>query len=225
MKNIMNIMTTTDNTMEQLEDLFHNKLDWEKQITEYCKFFVKYSQAQYNNMDKKTLVINLFGGPGTGKSTGSAYIFSQLKLAGIDVEYVSEFAKDKVWEKNDEVFKCQEYIFGKQSFKMNRCRGKVDVIVTDSPLLLSSYYNKDLSENFDKLVFEIFNTYDNVNFLIKRSKPYNPNGRFQTEKESDKIGEELIELLDSHNVKYLVTYGDIAGYDNIVKYVLGVLKN
>ena len=44
------------------------------------------------------LVVNLFGAPGAGKSTGAAYIFSQLKMAGINAELVTEFAKDKVWE-------------------------------------------------------------------------------------------------------------------------------
>ena len=60
------------------------------------------------------LLINLFGGPGAGKSTGAAYIFSQLKMAGVNAELVTEFAKDKVWEGNKEVFKNQAYIFGKQ---------------------------------------------------------------------------------------------------------------
>ena len=54
---------------------------------------------------KDTLVVNLFAGPGAGKSTGAAYIFSMLKMAGIDTEYVNEYAKDKVWEDNKEVFK------------------------------------------------------------------------------------------------------------------------
>lgn len=81
----------------------------------------------------KTLVVNLFGTPGAGKSTGAAYIFSELKMRGINAELVTEFAKDKVWENNDEVFKNQAYIFGKQSYKMSRCRDKVDVIITDSP--------------------------------------------------------------------------------------------
>ena len=45
-------------------------------------------------MDKTTIVVNLFPGPGTGKSTGAAYIFSKLKMAGVDAEYVSEFAKE-----------------------------------------------------------------------------------------------------------------------------------
>lgn len=48
-------------------------------------------------MYKKTLVINLFGAPGSGKSSGAAYIFSQLKKLGIDCELVTEYAKDKCW--------------------------------------------------------------------------------------------------------------------------------
>lgn len=44
------------------------------------------------------LIINLFGAPGAGKSTGAAYVFSQLKAAGVNAELVTEFAKDKVWE-------------------------------------------------------------------------------------------------------------------------------
>lgn len=34
--------------------------------------------------EKQTKIINLFGGPGSGKSTGAAYIFAKLKLAGVD---------------------------------------------------------------------------------------------------------------------------------------------
>lgn len=60
------------------------------------------------------LVVNLFGAPGAGKSTGAAYIFSKLKMAGINAELVTEFAKDKVWEESKAVFENQAYIFGKQ---------------------------------------------------------------------------------------------------------------
>lgn len=44
----------------------------------------------------KMLVVNMFGAPGAGKSTGAAYIFSKLKMAGVNAELVTEFAKDKV---------------------------------------------------------------------------------------------------------------------------------
>ena len=99
-------------------------------------------------------VINLFGEPGAGKSTGAAYIYSQLKMRGINVELVTEYAKDKVWEENTVVFKNQAYIFGKQFYRISRCEDKVDIIITDSPLPLSIIYNQNenLTENFDKTV-------------------------------------------------------------------------
>ena len=117
------------------------------------------------------ILVNLFGEPGAGKSTGAAYIFSQLKMHGVNAELVTEYAKDKVWEENIAVFKNQAYIFGKQFFKISRCEDKVDVIVTDSPLPLSIIYNENsnLTENFNKTVMDVFNSYNNINFLILRT--------------------------------------------------------
>ena len=57
------------------------------------------------------MVVNLFGVPGAGKSTGAAYIFSRLKMEGVNCELVTEFAKDKVWEQTEEVFKNQSVFF------------------------------------------------------------------------------------------------------------------
>ena len=45
-------------------------------------------------------VINLFGGPGVGKSTAAATIFSKLKTLGFNVEIIHESAKDIYFEKN-----------------------------------------------------------------------------------------------------------------------------
>ena len=36
----------------------------------------------------KPIVVNLTGAPGAGKSTGAAYIFSELKQRGINCELV-----------------------------------------------------------------------------------------------------------------------------------------
>lgn len=46
----------------------------------------------------KTKYINVLGGPGVGKSTTAAYVFSEMKRMGLSVEYVPEVAKDFVWE-------------------------------------------------------------------------------------------------------------------------------
>ena len=173
------------------------------------------------------LVVNLFGAPSAGKSTGAAYVFSQLKLRNINAELVTEYAKDKVWEESVEVFKNQAYIFGKQYFRSSRVDGKVDVVVTDSPILLSAYYNNDelLGEEFDALTLKIFNSYNSYNVFIDRVKPYNPVGRFQDEAGSDKVHDELIDFLDKHNVKVTHYNGNVEGYDQLVKDILNRLNN
>ena len=171
------------------------------------------------------ILVNLFGAPGAGKSTGAAYIFSKLKMLGVNAELVTEFAKDKVWEESKAVFNNQAYIFGKQYFKISRCADKVDVVVTDSPLLLSLIYNNDpvLGEEFNNLVRKVFNSYNSRNYYLKRTKEYNPVGRFQNETESDQIGDEILNLLKDEGTYFITTTGDVAGYDSIVEDILILL--
>lgn len=151
-----------------------------------------------------TIVINLFGEPSAGKSTAAMDITARLKRKGINAEYVSEFAKDKVYENNGEVFKHQAYLFGKQSFKMGRVRDKVQVIVVDSPLILSIVYNNDrtLGEDFNKTVLNVFNSYANRNFLLTRKHTYEDEGRLQNEKEALEVRKQIIRALDTMNISY-----------------------
>jgi len=147
-------------------------------------------------------------------------------MHGLNAELITEFAKDKVWEENKEVFKNQAYIFGQQSFRMSRCANKVDVIVTDSPLPLSIFYNTtgELTENFNKSVLDVFNAYNNFNYLLRRVKPYNPAGRHQTELESDSLGEPIVELLKDREISYTDVGGDEEGYLKIVSEIIGYFE-
>lgn len=176
---------------------------------------------------RKPYVINLFGAPGSGKSTGAAYIFSQLKMRNINCELVTEYAKDLTWEGRTLSLNCQEYIFGKQSFRMKRCRDKVDVIITDSPIPLGIFYNTDpaLDECFNHTVMNVFNTYNNNNYLIKRVKPYNPIGRNQTESESDEIGRKIQSFLEERGIIYLEYGGEMKSYNQIILRTLRDLKD
>lgn len=172
------------------------------------------------------LVVNLFGVPGAGKSTGAAYVFSNLKMQGINAELVTEFAKDMVWENNTEVLKNQAYIFGTQSFRISRCQNKVDVIVTDCPLLLTALYNRDpiLGREFNNVVANVFRSYNNVNFLLDRAKEYNPIGRLQTEQEAQSLRTPLLDLLNTYNIPFSRIDGNKAGYDSIVKNICQLLE-
>lgn len=174
---------------------------------------------------KNTVVVNIFGAPGAGKSTAAAYVFSKLKMLNIDAELVTEFAKDKVWEQNPTPFQNQMYMFGKQSYRIARCAGKVDVIVTDSPLPLSIHYNSDprLTDNFNLTVMDVFNSYTNICYFLNRVKPYNPNGRNQTEEESDTMSKEIFAMLDKYGIDVTVYNGCLEDYDRIVEEVAKVV--
>ena len=182
-------------------------------------------------MEKKTLVVNLIAPPSAGKSTMAANIFAELKWMGIDCELVSEFAKELVWEQRNETFKDELYIFAKQNHRLFRVNGKVDVIITDRPIILSVFYNNkygDKSNEFQELVLHEHNKYENLNFYINRKKAYNPNGRNQTEEESNQFGIEILEMLDDltdiDGFPYTTISGDLEGVkfvvDEIIKKIL-----
>lgn len=140
-------------------------------------------------------------------------------MFGINCEYISEFAKDKTWEKNNTALSCQEFVFGNQSYKMWQCRDQVDVIITDSPLLLSTFYNDNpiLGEDFNKVVYNVFNSYRNMNVFVDRHKEYNPIGRNQTYEEALVIDDNIKNTLVSKNISFLIIPGTKEGYDQIVK--------
>ena len=154
----------------------------------------------------KTLFVNLFGAPGAGKSTTMADVFAELKWEGYDVEMLSEFAKDLVWERRHETFKDQTYIFGKQHHKFARVDDKVDIAICDSPLLLSVVYNRvngNEHKPFNATVLEHINRYNNLNFFLNRTKKYNPNGRNQTEEESDRLAYNIKDTLREFGFEFI----------------------
>lgn len=149
---------------------------------------------------KKTLVVNLIGGPGSGKSTTASGIFYELKRIGVNCEMALEFAKDKVWEESYKILDDQFYIFGKQYHKLFRLNGKVDVIITDSPLIISILYNKTPSKYFNNFVLEQYNTFYNLTFLLNRPENYQEEGRIQTKEESEVLDTVIKEILNKNNV-------------------------
>ena len=173
-------------------------------------------------MEKKTCIISMFGAPGAGKSTLASYCFAKLKMMGINCELVTEFAKDKVWEKNNEALSNQIYIFAKQYYRITRCVGKVDVIITDSPLFLSPFYNKDpdIDEPLKELVAKIVAKYDNLNYFLRRVKKYNPIGRLQTEAESNEYGIHIKDMMKSFGIKFREIDGDLMSADIIIQDVV-----
>ena len=146
-------------------------------------------------------VINLFGGPGAGKSTTASELFALMKRQGLKVELVTEFAKDLTWEARTGTLTNQLYVLGKQDQRLRRLVGQVDWAITDSPLLLAHAYAVKPPFNqawFHEAVDGAFRSYENRNVYLHRVAPYAAFGRSQTEAEADEIGRTIERLLADH---------------------------
>lgn len=171
----------------------------------------------------KLKVINLFAGPGAGKSTLRADLFGLMKKNQKDVEEVTEFAKDKTWEKNFSALSDQLFVLANQNRRLDRLKDQVEWVVSDSPILLGIHYKTPdyLPQNFENLIFELWDTYENHNFFIERNHPYVQNGRNQDEAAAKEIDASIIKMLEDHNIPFTkVLSGDTAHYE-IYKAVFG----
>ena len=156
---------------------------------------------------KKTVTVNFFGGPGTGKSTTAAGLFTLLKKKGKHCEYISEFAKELVWEEHNVALDCQPLIAGEQIFRQHKLQDKVDVVVTDSPLIINLLHNGfGVTDNYKKWLIEVFNMFNNVNFLLivdRESRPYETEGRTESKERALQMDRENIELLTKHKIPFI----------------------
>lgn len=175
----------------------------------------------------KPLVINFFGGPGTGKSTQAAMLFAKLKKKGFKVELVTEYAKDMVWQEGFKVLENQLYIFAKQYHRMWRIKDKVDIIVTDSPLIQNLAYAENMTQTYCNLVIEESNKFDNVNILLQRGKDYKTEGRLQNLEQAIEKDKLIINLLKDNdqtiNFDYKISKSN-KGQKKIVEYIKEKIK-
>lgn len=152
-----------------------------------------------------TLVVNFFAGPGVGKSTTAAELFAIMKRANRNVELAHEYAKDLTWEERYGTLKVAPYVFGKQYYRVQRLMDKVDVIITDSPILLQNIYRGiGWSETFDKYVVQQFKQWDTANIFLERDPDrwYNKAGRNQTEEESIAIDRQIEDMLVANAIPF-----------------------
>jgi len=164
-------------------------------------------------MDKKTVVVNAFGGPGAGKTTAAWGIASELKKKGCLVEYVPEYAKELVWDGKynllDGSMIHEMEIYKEKKHRIERLIDKVDVIVTDSPTIQSITFldeaktSEQERNDFKEMAMKDWKRYDTFNFYIKRnSKEFEKEGRIHSLDESKKLDNDIKGLLDKNGIYY-----------------------
>lgn len=102
----------------------------------------------------------------------------------------------------------QLQLFAVQNRRQQRLLGKVDYVVTDSPILLNSWYYTYNTPNplssLLQLMDDIWNTYDNINILIEREHKFETIGRVHDEQQSHEIQDGIVDMLYQKHIPYII---------------------
>ena len=169
----------------------------------------------------RTAIVELSGGPGSGKSTLAAGLFSWLKLKGVNAELVTEYAKDLTWEGHTDKLQCQEAVFGEQVWRIERLLGKVQVIVTDSPVWMSQLYAPVISQPaYSQLISAVYSRWNSkatvFTVSVLRTKKFEQAGRNQTLAESIRLDADIKRMALGRDSGFMVT-GDIVGIEELIE--------
>jgi nicotinamide riboside kinase len=148
---------------------------------------------------KSALIVNLFGGPGIGKTTLAARIFADLKARDIEAACPEEYAKIAIWQGRSYLLDNQLILLGRGWDTITSLAVKVDVIILDSPLLLASHYaGSSEQEHFHQTVLDYHRRHDRMNILLERvpGATYSTSGRRETSQQAIGIDAQLESLLD-----------------------------
>jgi nicotinamide riboside kinase len=171
--------------------------------------------------------INLFGGPGSGKSTTAAELFARLKRDGHKIELVREYVKNWAYENRPVTGFDQLYLFAKQ-LRMEDIllRNGVELIVTDSPISLSTCYAERYGhKGMDglRLIAKDFEYhYPSLNIFLDRGKKEYVNlGRYETEEQAKEMDVLIYKHLVDNNIT--VTRLPFLSFESVYDYVVSQL--
>lgn len=157
-----------------------------------------------------SLRINFYGGPGVGKSTLAAQVYAELNRAGgVSTELVREFVKPWAYEGRKLDVYDQVYTFGSQLWAEHRLfKAGINVIVTDSPVLLQCIYTALLDEKIAANLTQVGLRWEadttSLNFLVQRAVPYRRRGRYQDEPELRVLDDRIAEAVENFGFPYTV---------------------
>lgn len=165
-------------------------------------------------------IINLFGGPGSGKTTLAYYLAYRFKQAGFRAELVGEAAREIIYDRNPpttggtaaQLIDNQFLIIGLQSERIQRLfRHGVEVAIADSPLLMGLMYVDDPSMRTAlKLAIRRFEEgYPHqLNVRMQRTPgKYDQESRAQTEHEAMVLDEKIWEVMPKSIKDYATVWG------------------
>jgi AAA domain len=145
-------------------------------------------------------IINLYGGPGAGKSTLAAYLFYRFKRAGFRTELVGEAARELIYDGQREILHSNQLLVsGMQYERLKRLqRNGMEIAIADSPLMLGQVYVGGLPEatGLCQSIDEINQEFLMCNVWIARGPDYDKEIRQQTREQAVNLDESIYKLVN-----------------------------
>lgn len=170
---------------------------------------------------KETLIVNLIGGPCSGKSTVAAELFARLKKMGIKCELVPEYIKEEIYKENHTIISNQIALFGMEVYGLDNKIGKIDVIIHDGSLLNNIVYDKDNNKEFHNFIVSQYHKYNNLDFFIDRGTiTFENYGRIHNLEQSLSLDKLIEETYNNSNASFI----KIESRDAVDKIIPIILK-
>lgn len=148
--------------------------------------------------------INLFGGPGVGKTTLAAQVFAELRRQKVVCSLVPEWIKTWAYQGRPIRGFDQVFSFSNQLHMEEEAIRYTNLIITDSPLFLQCMYSDKHAPIVSTYLWDIAITfescYPSINFFVQRSGGYESHGRYESEVQALEMDDYIISQLKARNI-------------------------
>ena len=166
------------------------------------------------------IVVNLFGAPGVDRDAGAAYVFSVLKMKGVNADLVNYRCPNGRGQ-------IQTGLLGRKHESLHMAEyHEYDVVITDSPLMTCAFYNESpiIEPEFSTLVRTLFDSFDNLNYFVSKDQPA-PTSRMRMRDETETLSKQIKQKLSVARIPYASIRNNKEGYDRVISDVLNRIKN
>jgi thymidylate kinase len=185
-------------------------------------------------MENNIRRISLYGGSASGKSTLAAYIFSEMKMRGLSVEFTPEYIKAWTYipiavRSLDEVYIQAKQIHSEDIILRS---GDTKYIVSDSPIYCQVFYAWHYNHSANtcwepmlQLAHISENLYPSLNIFLERvDSDFNQVGRYETLEQSKDIDNRMKIFMSAVAKQKYVSF-NCRDKEGIVKHIINTLEN
>lgn len=178
--------------------------------------------------DRSIMVVNLFGGPDSGKHDLARDLQARLARAGIAAAIAPSTTREHARRGDCPFLEDPIAVLAAASHEINAAlSADKEVVIATSPTLLSlAYTQPGYHAAFTSLAQEIHGLHPSLNFLMEREgrPPYQPLGRVHSETQALDVDQRIRSMLIFHGISFRLVRNAHAAAQGIVTDTIKALR-